>query len=65
MNYPLREDNVLCRIFGHGKRSYVDRDGISRVTCSLCGHTEPPFRQLSQVPPHDYLPDDQQPEGAR
>ena len=65
MDYPLAENNIICRIFGHQKRTYVDCNGITRVTCCLDGHTVPPFRKLRQQPPWDFLPDDEQPPGAR
>ena len=64
MDYPLTPANWLCRFFDHFLRSYTDRDGVDRQTCSLCGLTRPPFRKLAQMPPFGYLPDDQQPPGA-
>ena len=65
MDHPFGERNQLCLAFGHPwRRRYTGRDGISRWTCSLCGHTEPPFRKVQQFPPYDYLPDDRQPPGA-
>jgi hypothetical protein len=66
MDYPFSERNWICRTFGHRKRHYQSSagDGVARWTCDLDGHTEPPFRKLAQVPPYDYLPDDQQPAGA-
>jgi hypothetical protein len=72
MNYPLPENNWICRRFGHRfGEPYQDLDAegkttgvVIRRTCWLDGHTVPPFRKLRQVPPYDYLPDDQQPAGA-
>lgn len=75
MNYPLGPDNWVCRTFGHryGKpyrsggtvREVRTSGEVERRTCSLDGTTVPPFRLVRQAPPYDYLPDDQQPEGAR
>lgn len=65
MDYPLSPANVFCRTFGHRWRSYTDHDGIARRTCKIDGKTEPPFRKVRQTPEGGYLPDDEQPEGAR
>jgi hypothetical protein len=64
MDYPFSERNWVCRFFGHRYGRMYQAGGVVRQTCSLDGKTIPPFRKLAQVPPFDYLPDEQQPEGA-
>ena len=73
MDYPFRETNWICRLLGHRYGplySGYTLDGvhkpdvIMRRTCKLDGSTVPPFRKVSQQPPYDYLPDDEQPPGA-
>jgi hypothetical protein len=69
VNYPLGPDNWICSLFGHrfGKPygSSDERGEFTRRTCALDGFTVPPFRKVAQSRPYDYLPDDQQPKGAR
>lgn len=64
MDYPFSQDNWICRTFGHRYGKMYLSDGHIRQTCWLDGKTIPPFRQVSQQPPYDYLPDNEQPRGA-
>jgi hypothetical protein len=69
MDYPLSENNWICRTFGHRYgRMYTGSDWIVRQTCALDGKTIPPFRKVKQrivaEGEDPYLPDDEQPFGA-